>query len=362
MRVTIVLATSTGGVGTHVRSLVDRLPGLGIEVAVACPVETERQFGFAAAGAAFQPVPIATGPRPRQDWASVRRLRIALAGQDLVHAHGFRAAALAGLVTGRRRPGRIPLIATWHNAVLASGGRRRMLAGLETLAARRADITLGASSDLVARARELGAPDARLAPVAAPALGPPVRDRAAVRSELGVTADRPVVLAVGRLAGQKDYATLLRAAGSWRQRDPQPLVVVAGDGPELEPLQRVIDAQHLPVRLLGRRDDVPDLLAAADVYVLTSRWEARALVVQEAMAAGLPVVATAVGGVPDLVEDGALLVPAGDAAAVAEEVARLLDEPALRRRLATRATAIAATWPDENETARQVAAVYREFG
>ena len=353
-----MLATSTGGVGTHVKSLVERLPEFGIDVTVACPAETERQFGFGSAGAAVRPVPIATGPRV-QDWSVLRRLRSAFAGQDVVHAHGFRAAALSGLAIGPRRLGRIPLVATWHNAVLANGGRRRVLAALERLAARRADITLGASSDLVDRASDLGAPEAALAPVAAPALRPPTRDRAKVRSDLGIGSDQPVLLAVGRLAPQKDYGTLLRAAATLREREPQPVVIVAGDGPEFDPMQRVIDAENLPVRLLGRRDDVPNLLAAADVYVLTSRWEARALVVQEAMAAGLPVVATAVGGVPELVEDGALLVPAGDAVAVADAVRRLLDEPSLHAELSTRARAIAATWPDEDETARQVADVYR---
>lgn len=361
MRVTIVLGTSTGGVGTHVRSLVERLPGLGFDVVVACPEETAQRFGFAAAGAAVRPVPISSMPRPLRDWGCVRRLRVVAAGSDVVHAHGFRAAALAGLALGRRRPNRTPMVATWHNAVLSHGVWRSILAGLEILAARRADVTLGASSDLVERARVLGAPDARLAPVAAPAARPPVRDRDQVRAELGADADRVVVLAVGRLAPQKDYDTLLRAAARLRDRHPQVCVVVAGDGPEHERLQRAIDADRLPVRLLGRRDDVPELLQAADVYVLTSRWEARALVLQEAMAAGCPVVATAVGGVPELVGDAAVLVPAGAADAVADEVGRLVEDEKLRAELSERARVVAATWPGEAETARHVAQVYREL-
>lgn len=361
MKVTIVLATSTGGVGAHVRSLVERLPDLDVTVTVACPAETEQRFGFAAAGAAFEPVPIAAEPRPVRDWPVVRRLRAATAGSDVVHAHGFRAAALAGLALGRRRAGRVPLVATWHNAVLSNGVRRRLLAAVEALAARRADVTLGASSDLVARARELGAGDARLAPVAAPAARVPERDRHEVRAELGVTDDLPVVLAVGRLAPQKDYDTLLRAAARLREHDPRPLVVVAGDGPEQDRLQRIVDEQALPVRLLGRRDDVSELLLAADIYVLTSRWEARALVLQEAMSAGLPVVATAVGGVPELVGDAAVLVPPGDADAVAKQVARLVDDVGYRDELGERSLAAAVGWPDEVETARQVVRVYREL-
>lgn len=360
MRVTIVLATSTGGVGAHVRSLVERLPEFGVTVTVACPVETEHRFGFAAAGAAFYPLPIAAAPRPVRDGIVVRRLRAMTAGSDVVHAHGLRAAALAGLALGRRRPGRIPLVATWHNAVLLTGLRRKVLVGLETLAARRADVTLGVSSDLVDRASQLGAPEARLAPVPASAMPPPRRTRSAVRTELGA-GDRPVVLAVGRLALQKDYDTLLAAAAHLQGHPARPLVVVAGDGPEQDRLQRVIDAHHLPVRLLGRRNDVPDLLTVADVYVLSSQWEGSPLVVQEAMAAGVPVVATAVGGVPEMVRTGAVLVPAGDSDAIAREVRALLEDADRRAELSERARAVAATWPDEAETARQVARVYREL-
>ncbi|MGH8773778.1 MAG: glycosyltransferase family 4 protein [Jiangellaceae bacterium] len=360
MRVTLVLATSTGGVGTHVRSLVQRLPGYGVEVAVVSPAETEQRFGFRTAGARFAPVAIATGPRPREDAAAIRALRTALTGSDVVHAHGLRAAALAGLALGRRRPDRTPYVATWHNAVLETGPRRQLIAGLEMLAARRADVTLGASSDLVDRARRLGSPDARLAPVAAPVLAPAARSRAEVRSELDV-ADRPLVVAVGRLAPQKDYDTLLGAAAAWADRSPRPLVVVAGDGSEHDRLQRVVDARGLAVRLLGRRGDVADLLAAADVYVLTSRWEARALVVQEAMRAGVPVVATAVGGIPELVGDAAVLVPAGDAGAVAAAVVGLLDDHDVRRDLNRRGRERAQSWPDEGDTAGQAAAVYAEL-
>ncbi|OMI37381.1 group 1 glycosyl transferase [Streptomyces sparsogenes DSM 40356] len=82
----------------------------------------------------------------------------------------------------------------------------------------------------------------------------------------------------------------------WRALDPQPLLVIAGEGAGRAALQRRIDAEELPVRLLGRREDVPALLAAADVAVLSSRWEARSLLAQEALHAGVPLVATAVGG------------------------------------------------------------------
>ena len=300
-----------------------------------------------------------TTVRPSEDFATVRALRSALRSADVVHAHGLRASSLTALAVGRRRPERVPFVATWHNALLGSGVRRRVMTGLEVLSARRADVTLGASADLVERAARLGAPDARLLPVAAPAMPPARRAGDEVRAELGINS-RPLILAVGRLAPQKDYDTLLDAVAAWQDRSPRPAVVVAGEGPERPRLQRAIDARHLDVQLLGHRDDIPDLLAAADVYVLTSRWEARALVVQEAMRAGVPVVATAVGGLPELADDAAVLVPPADAEAVARAVASLLDHDGRRAELARRARERALTWPDEDDTARAVAATYRE--
>lgn len=359
MKASLVLATSTGGVGAHVASLVQRLPGLGIDVAVVCPAATEERFRFTALGADFTPVEITTVPRPREDLVARRALRTALAGADVVHTHGLRATSLTGLALGRRRSGRTPLIATWHNALLGSGPRRRFLVGLEILSARRADVTLGASADLVERAALLGAPAARVLPVAAPAMPPPSRDSAQVRVEMGAV-DRPLLLAVGRLAPQKDYDTMLDAAAKWQARSQRPVLVIAGDGPLRDRLQRIIETHGLAVRLLGHRDDVPDLLAASDVYLLTSTWEARALVVQEAMRAGVPVVASSVGGVPELVGDAAVLVPPADPAAVARAVQELLDDDVRRSELAGRGRERAAGWPDEDDTARAVAAVYAE--
>lgn len=390
-----MLSTSSGGVGTHVRSVVDRLPELGVQPHVVAPAATGQNFGFIPAASAltgegassgvaavsapaapvdFTVVEICTRPRPRYDVAAVRKIRAILHGRrpddaalatgplppDVVHAHGFRAAALTGLALGRRREGRVPLVATWHNAVLGTTPRRAVLSGLERLAARRADVTLGASSDLVQRALDLGAPDARLAPVAAPALPPAQRGRDEVRAELGA-GERPVILAVGRLAPQKDYDTLLAAAARWVYREPRPLVVIAGDGPELPRLRRAAEDARVDVLFLGRRDDVADLLTAADVYVITSRWEARALVVQEAARASVPVVATAVGGLPELMGNDAELVAPGDPAAVAEAVTGLLDEPARAAGLAARARSRAETWPDEDATAAHLAALYAEL-
>jgi glycosyltransferase involved in cell wall biosynthesis len=362
-RVAEVLATSTGGVGTHLRSVLPVLAEAGAAVTVCGPAATDALFGFSAA-AAFRPVEISAGLDPVADARAVLALRRALAGADLVHAHGLRAGlvAAAAVRSGARRP----LVVTLHNALPdRAGPLRRVLAAAERATVRAADVVLAASADLAQNAWRLGARDVRVAPVSAPALPAATRSREEVRAGLGLgTGDadgRPLVLAVGRLHPQKGYDVLLDAAATWAAQPSPPLVAVAGDGPlEGELAARVRD-ERLPVALLGRRDDVADLLAAADLVVLPSRWEARSLTAQEALRAGTPLVATRTGGLPDLLGDGAELVPPGDAAALAAAVGALLADPARAAALAGAGRAQAATWPDEAATARALAAVYREL-
>lgn len=357
LQVALVLASSTGGIGRHVSSLV---AGLATDAAVTVygPADTERQFEFTAAGARFVPVEIPANPQPR-DAAAIRALRRDLRANppDVLHAHGLR----AGLVAALARPAGCPLVVTWHNQVLAQGLRGQVYRRLEGYVARSADVTLGASADLVAQAAAAGARDARLGVVAAPTLGPPTRTPAEVREELGIAPGRPVVLSVGRLHPQKGYDVLIAAASRWRARQPTPIVVIAGSGPAYMRLAGQISHQRAPVVLAGHRSDVADLLAAADLAVVTSVWEARQLFAQEAMRAGVPLVATDVGGLPDLVGDAALLVPPANVDAVDEAVRLLLDDPELRAEYSRRCAEQAATWPTEAETLAQVRAVYDEM-
>ncbi|WP_104525113.1 glycosyltransferase family 4 protein [Blastococcus atacamensis] len=363
-RVTEVLATSTGGVGTHVRSVVPALVSAGAHVQVCGPRATDELFAFSDRGAAFTPVEISAGLAPAADARAVSALRGALAGTDVVHAHGLR----AGLVAAAARrlaasPAR--LVLTLHNALPDGGGlRRRVMERAERATVRAADVVLAASTDLAENARRLGARDVRLAPVAAPPLPPAARTRTEVREELGLVDDRALVVAVGRLHPQKGYDVLLDAVARWsadQRLRPAPLVVVAGDGPLHDELAARIRDELLPVTLLGRRDDVADLLGAADLCVLPSRWEARSLTAQEALRTGVPLVATEVGGLPELLGDSAELVPAGDAAALAEAVVRVLCDSAHAVELTERGQRRAAGWPDEAATAAHLVDLYREL-
>jgi glycosyltransferase involved in cell wall biosynthesis len=358
-RVALVLGSSTGGVGRHVASLVAGLVTDGVAVTVCGPAATDTLFGFAAAGGRFIPIEIPASPG-LADAGSVRALRQALradGGVDVVHAHGLR----AGLVAALARPTDRPLVVTWHNLTLAPGLRGEVYRHLERYTARAADITLGVSLDLVERARQQGARDARLAAVPAPPREPASRAPSDVREELDVEADQPIILSVGRLHPQKGHEYLIEAAARWRSIEPCPLVVVAGSGPSYLRLAAQVSAAEAPVRLLGHREDVPDLLSAADIVVSTSVWEGQPLFLQEALRAGAPVIATAVGGVPELVGDAALLIPPRDPDAVDAAVRSLLDDPALRLEYARRGPAWAATWPTEAEVVAQVEALYEEL-
>ncbi|TXS47247.1 glycosyltransferase family 4 protein [Streptomyces sp. OR43] len=309
--------------------------------------------GTAAAGAAHGDGTYGGG-RPGRRGAAGR----GGAGADVVHAHGLHAAVRAALALGGRQ---VPLVVTWHTRTHAEGARRRLVHLLERRAARAASVVLGASSDLVDRARRRGARDARLAPVAVPApRHPPPAPDGKVRAELGAV-ERPLIMAVGSLVPHHGYGTLLDAARMWRRLDPVPLLVVAGEGRERAALRRRIKAEDLPVSLIGSRTDIPELLAAADLVVMSSRWEARSLLAQEALRIGVPLVATAVGGVPELVGDAAELVPYANAEALARAVARLLGDPAERDRLAAAGLRQAASWPTEDDTIAQVLSVYDEL-
>lgn len=352
LRTVQVLGGGSAGSSAHVGSLAAGLVARGVQVTVCAPAGLDRTYDYSATGAHFAPVPRRTDP------AAVAALRAACAGADVVHAHGPHAAVRAALALGGRR---VPLVVTWHTRSHAEGARRRLLHLLERRAARAAAVVLGASSDLVDRARRRGARDARLAPVATP----PPRIPAGlldgkVRAGLGAV-ERPLIMAVGSLVPQHGFGALLDAARAWKRLDTVPLLVIAGEGRERAALQRRIKAEDLPVALIGSRTDVTELLAAADLVVLPSRWEARSMVAQDALRIGVPLVATAVGGVPELVGDAAELVPYGNAEALARAVARLLGDPAGRDRLAAAGLAQSASWPTEDDTIAQVLSVYDEL-
>ncbi|GGQ35386.1 glycosyltransferase involved in cell wall biosynthesis [Actinomadura coerulea] len=385
LRVALVLGTAAGGVGRHVRSVADGLVERGARVVVCGPAATGELFGFAAGGARFAEVDLADRPRPASDARAVARLRRLLRDADVVHAHGLRAGALAVAACARVVPGPLrlgrggpPLVVTLHNAVITGGRTAAVYGVLERVVARGATRVLGVSPDLEERMRALGARSVghAIVPAPAPQAPPGPAVRADLRAEFGA-GERPLVVAVGRLAEQKGLPTLLDAAAGWAGRTPPPLVAIAGDGPLEGALRARIEAEDLPVRLLGRRSDVAGLLAACDVAVVPSVWEGQPLIVQEILRAGRPLVATRVGGIPGMVgaeergegasllqgpeSDAALLVPPNDAEALGRAVSRVLDDPALAARLGSAAARRSAMLPGEDDAVDQLAELYLEL-
>lgn len=152
--------------------------------------------------------------------------------------------------------------------------------------------------------------------------------------------DGPTIGTVARLTPEKGVGLFLAAAAEVAQHLPQLRVTVVGDGPERDRLQQMANHLHLRAEFAGMRLDAPALLASFDVAVVSSFSEGTPLVVLEAMAAGVPLVATAVGGIPTQVRHGieALLVAPGDASALAQACRQLLTDKPLARRLARAAT------------------------
>jgi glycosyltransferase involved in cell wall biosynthesis len=342
------------------------------------------QAGGAPPGWDFSVVDIADGPRPARDLAAVARVRRLLARDtpSVLHAHGLRAGALAALALAVPGTPQTMLVVTVHNAPPDAGPAAAVYAGLELIVARRADAVLTVSGDLAARMRRRGARLAGRALVpapAAPAASP--AEIAALRREFagresgsrespgresggresgGREPGGPeIVLGVGRLATQKGFGILIQAAERWQRRSVVPLVIIAGDGPLDAELRHQARTAGVAIRFLGPRRDVPALLGAADVVVVPSTWEGQPLIVQEALRAGRPLVATRVGGVADLTGgDGAALDPPGDPVALATAVTRILDDPEAAARLAAAARARAVLLPTGTAAVDQVLGVY----
>jgi glycosyltransferase involved in cell wall biosynthesis len=220
----------------------------------------------------------------------------------------------------------------------AGGPRVRALRTSRTAALRRADVVISPSAYLRELAIGWGLDPGGVVVVPNPAPSPPaLPPREALRA--GLALDGPSLAFAGRLTAQKDLDIAFDALADV----PAATLVVLGDGPERASLERRLRDAGLDgrVRFLGSgtREDVLRLFRAADAAVLPSRWENMPHALLEALAVGTPVVAAAVGGVPEVVHDGenGLLVPPGDAAALGAAIARLLDDHGLRERLAAAA-------------------------
>ena len=324
-----VTQPTDGGVGRVVALLVRDQVGRGCHVSVASPPGPLAEE-IEAEGATWLPWPARRSPGVR-DLGEVGRLRriIKSANPDVVHLHSSKA-GFAGRWIVR---GRVPTIFQPHAwSFHAVGG---ILGGLSTLweraAARWATTILCVSDAERAEGEAAGIRAAwRVIPngvdtIRVCSAGP--AERSAARSQLGISADVPLAVCVGRLSVQKGQDVLLLAWPLVRGIVPSAQLVLVGDGPLREHLERDIPEGAV---LVGRRDDVEAWFAAADVTVLPSRWEGMSLTLLEAMACGRSVVAADVAGARDaLGQFSAAIVPVEAPAELAAAICVRLEDSAL---------------------------------
>ncbi|MGH9182271.1 MAG: glycosyltransferase family 4 protein [Acidimicrobiales bacterium] len=349
-----LLGPSSGGIRRHVACLAEHLDAAGWEVSVAGPGGVMDGLG-----PLQHPVAVPSRLTPRRVAAARRDLRPLVGVVDLVHAHGLKAGWLAASL--RRRP---PLVVSVHNLVLGTGGAAPALRALEGLLVGRADAVIATSAEVARRLSGVAGADRVV--VALP-VGPRPqvrRDRDQVRAALGVGPGERLLLTPARLHPQKGLDTLLAAVGRLRLRVGGLRAVVLGEGPldgELRRRRAELDLDDV-VALAGWRPSIADELAAADVVVVPSRWESSPLVVVEALSLGRPVVATAVGAVPDVVVDGVSgrLVPVDDAAALATAIEELLGDPAAAAAMGLAGRRMVEARYDPHDLVDRVEAVYRD--
>lgn len=188
-------------------------------------------------------------------------------------------------------------------------------------------------------------------------------DRAGMRAALGMPEETVLVGMVARFAHPKDHEGLLEAMRPLLSDSDAVRLVLIGGGPEMPRIRRLAETLGVAgqVVFLGDRDDIPQLLAALDLFVLTSKFEGLPISVLEAMAAGLPVIASEVGGVPELVTHGetGMCVPAEDVEALREALCSLIADPAARERLGRKGRERARTEFTATKTVRGIEALYK---
>jgi glycosyltransferase involved in cell wall biosynthesis len=191
-------------------------------------------------------------------------------------------------------------------------------------------------------------------------------DRSEVRAGLGFGAEAHLMTMVGTFKRQKGHRHLVAAAAAMVPRFPTLHILLVGDGELADEVRLQVQAAGLSdhVHFLGTRRDVPELLSASDSFVLPSLWEGLPVALTEAMASGLPVVATDVSGTSQVVIDGesGLLVPPGDAEALAEAMNRLLSDPALASRMAVSGRERVSASFAASAQAEHLAALFRRSG
>lgn len=376
-RVLELSAQAAGGVRAHIRQVSQLLAKDGHQVLLAGPSNVISPADGAVSGACPRTYQIDIGARPSgADLKALRQLKQLAATVEVIHAHGLRAGALAVLAAKRLPAAKRPrVVVTLHNLPVGSAPTRLVGKALHLVVVKGADYVLTVSPDLLKKAKQLGLKAGEIAVVPAPARGcmdhaaqPEISQDSAQSLDAGSGVDSgsgygassdtdcdaaPCLLTVARLAPQKGLDLLLEAATLIKQRGIDFTWLVAGDGPLKAQLNQQIDDAALPVKLLGRREDIGALLSQADVVVQTSYWEGQPLTLREAMQAGRAIVATDVGGSAyTLAGCGQLVEP--QAGPLADAVVAVISDPKRRETLEAASRAAVAKIPGETQLREQL--------
>lgn len=364
-------STSRYGPETSLLELVPALAALGVEARLMAlyrrpgdgpdihPWIAEARAAGVQADQVLDPGPLSLGVMRRLG----RRLRAT--GADVVHTHDYRTNILGG-VAARRLDASVPWVATVHLHTNTSR-RLRLYRAVDLFLLRLADRVITVSRDQRRMLLGRGVDRRRLVLVPtvvdAEACAARAGDAPSARAALDVPPGAQVVTLVGRLTPQKGVDTLLAAASTVCATRPNALFVIVGDGPDRAELEAQAAASGLngAVRFLGYRDDIPRVLAASDIVVMPSRAEGLPHLLLEALAVGCAVLATNVGGIPDIVHDGetGLLIPPAAPDRVASGILQLLADPVLAERLALAGQRYVHRHCSPEMAARRLASVYR---
>lgn len=378
-RVLELSAQAAGGVRAHIRQVSQLLAKDGHQVLLAGPSNVISPAPDAVGGACLRTYQIDIGARPSgADLKALRQLKQLAATVEVIHAHGLRAGALAVLAAKRLPAAKRPrVVVTLHNLPVGSAPTRLVGKALHLVVVKGADYVLTVSPDLLEKAKQLGLEAGEIAVVPAPARSlSDCTGTASSETDFGTTASldpasgpgagsgpgtssdtdcdaAPCLLTIARLAPQKGLDLLLETATLIKQCGIDFTWLVAGDGPLKAQLNQQIATAALPVKLLGRREDIGALLSQADVVVQTSYWEGQPLTLREAMQAGRAIVATDVGGSAyTLAGCGQLVEP--QAGPLADAVVAIISDPKRRETLEAASRAAVAKIPGETQLREQL--------
>jgi len=345
MRILHVVEATIAGVRTHVQVVTAGLDQRRFQSVVACPLRRENACGddqfvnyLTSVGIPIVPIAMRRSISPRADAAALWRLIGVLQGQrfDIIHLHSSKAGFLGRLAARVAGRGAAVVYSPHGLAFLGdqSPAKRQLYLFLERLAGRMCDRIIAVSAgehEIIAQAG-LISPD-RIVQIEngiMPIMLPAAFDRSAMRRALGQPEDAPLIGTVARLSDQKNPRLFLDAAAQVLRNEPKAQFVWCGGGELLDAASAY--AQELGIAascsFLGHRSDAHQVLAALDYFWLTSDYEGLPLAPLEAMALRVPVIATDVVGTRDLLASGAgLLVPRGDASALAAATLRLMRAP-----------------------------------